>query len=142
MPLKLTEHDLQVHVFDVLRLNEKDDPRLKWIYAVPNGNYRSWKIGAELKLEGVKKGISDICLPFSGAISRPLTSIVDNYVGAYIEMKSESGAATPEQKEFLAFVKSENYASLIAFHFDPALDFIEEYCGIKLRGRERKPRKI
>lgn len=136
MALKLTEHDLQVHIFDVLRLNETHDPRLKWIYAVPNGNARSWSVGAQLKLEGVKKGISDICLPFSGVIDHI------GKAGAYIEMKSESGVVSPEQKEFLEFVKTENYATLVAFHYDPALDFIEEYCGIKLRGRERLPRKI
>lgn len=136
MPLKLTEHDLQVHVFDVLRLNENADPRLKWIYAVPNGNYRSWKIGANLKLEGVKKGISDICVPFVGKISG------FEYAGAYVEIKSESGALTPEQKEFQQFVFSQGYAVLTAKHYDPALDFLEEYCDIKLRGRERLPRKI
>jgi hypothetical protein len=143
MPLKLTEHDLQVHVFDVLRLNEKDDPRLKWIYAVPNGNYRSWKIGAELKLEGVKKGISDICIPFPGnLLEDEFPSQKQEYPGAYIEMKSESGAVSPEQNEFLQFVAGQGFATLVAFHYDPALDFIEEYCGIKLRGRERLPRKI
>ncbi len=136
MPLKLTEHDLQVHIFDVLRLNENSDPRLEFIYAVPNGNYRSWKIGANLKLEGVKRGVSDICVPFRGRIKDVL------YAGAYIEMKSEAGAATTEQKKFLEFVASEGYAILIAFHYDPALDFLEEYCGMKFRGRDRLPRKI
>lgn len=143
MPLKLTEHDLQVHVFDVLRLNERYDPRLKWIYAVPNGNYRSWKIGAELKLEGVKKGISDICLPFPGSLIEDEFPVQrQEYPGAYIEMKSDSGAVTPEQREFLSFVEEQGYATLVAKHFDPALDFIERYCGIKLQGRERLPRKI
>lgn len=141
MVLKLTEHDLQVHVFDVLRLNESLDPRLKWIYAVPNGNYRSWAIGANLKLEGVKKGISDICLPFPGSLI--IEGIREYFPAAYIEMKSETGAATPKQKEFFAFIEDEsNYATLLAFHFDPALDFIEEYCSLKLRGRERLPRKM
>jgi hypothetical protein len=141
MPLKLTEHDLQVHVFDVLRLNEKYDPRLKWIYAVPNGNYRSWQVGKNLKLEGVKSGVSYICLPFScrhgiWAECQGLCS------GAYIEMKSETGEPTKEQLEFLTFVKNQGYATIVAKHFDPALDFIEKYCDIKLRGRERLPRKI
>lgn len=136
MPLILKEHDLQVHVFDVLRFNEKADPRLKWIYAVPNGNYRSWKIGAELKLEGVKKGVSDICVPFPGVVNGV------SYPGAYIEMKSESGTVTSEQKEFLEFVSSQGYAVLVAWHYDPALDFMEEYCGLKFMGRDRRPRKL
>ena len=136
MPLKLTEHDLQVHVFDVLRLNENSDPRLEFIYAVPNGNARSWSVGANLKLEGVKKGVSDICVPFLGTFNGVA------YHGAYIEMKSEAGAVTPEQKKFHTFVASEGYATLVAFHFNPALDFLEEYCGMKFRGRDRLPRKI
>lgn len=125
-----------MHVFDVLRLNENLDARLKWIYAVPNGNFRSWAIGTRLKMEGVKPGISDICIPFWGKYEEM------GYVGAYIEMKSETGAISPEQEEFHKFVRHENYATLVAFHYDPALDFIEEYCNTKLRGRERLPRKI
>lgn len=136
MPLKFKEHDLQVFVFDVLRLNEKTDPRLKWVYAVPNGDFRSWAIGKRLKLEGVKSGVSDICLPFGG-------HTIDGYhPGAYIEMKSESGTVSKAQQEFLDFVKGQGYATLVAYHYDPALDFIEHYVGLKLKGRDYKPRKI
>lgn len=142
MPLTLTEHDLQVHIFDVLRLNEALDPRLRWIYAVPNGNFRSWSIGKRLKAEGVKSGISDICLPFDGVTTKAQGFLITHHPGAYIEMKSETGEVSPEQKAFLEFAASQHYATLVAFHFDPALDFIEEYCNIKLRGRENKPRKI
>ena len=134
MALILKEHDLQVHVFDVLRFNEAAFPKLKWAYAVPNGNFRSWEIGKQLKLEGVKRGVSDICLPFSGTINNVL------YCGAYVEMKAGDNKLTPEQEEFQAFITTEGYAPGRFWHYDPALDFIEEYCGIKLRGRERRPR--
>ena len=134
--LEMTEHDIQVHIFDTLRLNEMRDPRLKWIYAVPNGNYRSWKIGANLKAEGVTRGVSDICLPFPGRVAGN-----HYYVGAYIEMKAGDNKLTPEQEEFLQFVSIHGYATGRFWHFDPALDFIEEYCGIRLRGRERLPRR-
>lgn len=133
--LLLTEHDLQVHVFDVLRLNETSLKELKWVYAVPNGNYRSWKVGANLKLEGVKAGVNDICLPFAGRIAGV------PYVGAYIEMKAGDNKLTPEQSEFQQFVSSQKYAVGSFWHYDPALDFIEEYCGVKLRGRDRLTRK-
>lgn len=133
--LLLTEHDLQVHIFDVLRLNEDAVPQLKWVYAVPNGNFRSWSVGAALKSEGVKKGISDICVPFEGRINECY------YPGAYIEMKAGDNKLSSEQKDFLKFVAGQGYATLESWHYDTTLDFIEAYCGIKLRGRDRATRK-
>jgi hypothetical protein len=71
------EADHQKFVFDVLELNERKYPFLKWIYAIPNGGHRHPAVAGQLKAQGVKKGISDICIPIPK----------DKYHGAYIEMK-------------------------------------------------------
>jgi hypothetical protein len=61
---------------------------LKLLYAVPNGGDRNLRVARKLKAEGVLAGVADLCLP---AARR-------GYHGLYIEMKSEEGTATEEQK--------------------------------------------
>ena len=126
----MSERDHQVFVFQVLALNEKEYPFLKYIYAVPNGGHRHPAVAGKLKAEGVKRGVPDICLPF-----RPKRS--HHIGGAYIEMKDGSKRKlTAEQHEFLQFVVTQGYDIKVAHSCDEALDFIEDYCGIKLRGRK------
>ena len=123
----MSEHDQQVLVFDTLRLNEDALPFLKWVYAVPNGGSRHPAVAGKLKAEGVKRGISDICLPFASAD--------EQFVGGYIEMKFGKNKPSPEQAEFLEFVSRERYMTWVAYSADTALDAIEQYCGVQLRGR-------
>ena len=66
-------------------------PALKLLYAVPNDGDRNLRVARKLKAEGVLAGVADLCLP---AARR-------GYHGLYLEMKSEEGVATEEQKEFL-----------------------------------------
>lgn len=123
----MAERDHQVFVFQVLGMNESQYPFLKYAYAIPNGGHRHPAVGAKLKAEGVKRGISDICLPFASADKW--------FVGAYIEMKDGNKKPTPEQRDFLDFVARERYCTTVAKSCDEALDFIEGYIGGKLRGR-------
>lgn len=113
-------------VFTVLGLNESRYPALRWIHAIPNGGQRHSAVAAKLKAEGVKAGISDICLPFRSADGR--------YPGAYIEMKAGKNKLTAEQAEFFTFVSGQGYAIQACYSADVALEFIEAYIGGRLRG--------
>lgn len=127
----MSERDHQVFVFQVLALNEQTDPRLKWVYAVPNGGQRHPAVAGKLKAEGVKRGISDICLPFP--CINPATGW--HFHGAYIEQKFGKNKVSPEQEQFLEFVKGQGLFGYVSYTADQTLDFIERYCGITLRGR-------
>lgn len=127
-----TERDHQVFVFQILALNEAQYPFLKFIHAIPNGGHRHPAVAGKLKAEGVKRGIADICIPFPCGHSFRLPT--GCCPGAYIEMKSTTGRVSPEQAEFLEFVKKNHYATKIAYSCDEALAFIEEYLAVKLRG--------
>jgi hypothetical protein len=129
----MSEHEHQKFVFDILRLNETRFPHLAFIYAIPNGGHRHVAVAGKLKAEGVKRGISDICMPFPNV---PMNPESPHYVGAYVEMKDGKNKATKEQQEFLNFVQGQGYAGIVARSCEEALDFIEYYCGIKLRGRK------
>jgi hypothetical protein len=93
---------------------------LKLLYAVPNGRDRNLRVARKLKAEGVLAGAADLCLP---AARR-------GYHGLYIEMKSEDGAATKEQKEFLRGVSAEGYCAVIAQGVDEARSVLEWYIGL------------
>lgn len=118
----MSEHDEQVALFDVLRANETKHPELRWIFAIPNGGSRHPAVAAKLKAEGVKRGISDICVP----IAR------HGFHGLYIEMKVKPNRLTPEQAEFHDFVHAEGYATYTAFSAVAAQTCIEVYLGLKL----------
>jgi hypothetical protein len=95
-------------------------PVLKLLYAVPNGGERNLRVARKLKAEGVMAGVADLCLP---AARR-------GYHGLYLEMKSESGVATEEQKEFLRSVSEEGYCAVIAQGADEARETLEWYIGV------------
>ena len=89
-------------------------PELKWLHHIPNGgsrgnDVRSQQIrGAQLKAQGVKSGVSDLCLPVKRG----------HYSGLYLEMKrpaekpvrpTSKGGVSDEQCEFGRFVKTQGF---------------------------------
>lgn len=126
----MSERDEQIKVFNVLRLNEQRDPRLKWVHASMNGLYsKSARMAMDRKRQGQTAGIADICIPFGSTVKGDL------FAGAYIEMKVKPNKCTDEQAAFLSFVAGQGYATCVAYSAAEALDFIESYTGTKLRGR-------
>ena len=109
-------------------------PELKWIHHIPNGgsrgnDVRSQQIrGARLKAEGVRSGVSDICLPVKRG----------NCSGLYIEMKKPSlkpkrptskGGCSDEQIEFGAFVQSQGFGFVVCYTWLEARDVIIDYMN-------------
>lgn len=97
-------------------------PELRWLFAIPNGGSRGGDkrsamiIGAQMKAEGVKSGVSDMMLP----VPR------HNLCGLFIELKREDGGAglSAQQKEFGAFVQSQRYGFCQALGWEAAADII------------------
>lgn len=114
---KGTEHAHQTALFMQFAMWSAKWPDLKWAYAVPNGGNRDPITAARLKAEGVKSGVSDICLP----IARK------NYSGFYIEMKKPGGKESPVQKEFGAFVVTQNFLYKCCTSWKDAADAVEWY---------------
>ena len=95
-------------------------PELVYLFHIPNGGKRSKIEAARLKREGVKAGVSDLCLPAPHG----------KYHGLYLEMKTKGGRISPEQKDFLAFVKNNGYAAFVAWSWDEAAEMIEKYIKL------------
>jgi hypothetical protein len=110
----------QVALIKWVRAVNATYPVLKLLYAVPNGGARNLYVARKLKAEGVMAGVADLCLP---AARR-------GYHGLYLEMKSEDGVDTKEQKAFLRGVLEEGYCAVIAHGADEARAVLEWYIGI------------
>ena len=96
-------------------------PELEFMYAVPNGGSRHPAEAANLKRQGVKSGVPDICLPLPRG----------EYHGLYIEMKVGKNKTSDNQNRWLAYLQKAGYAAYVCYGFDEARKVISEY--VKLR---------
>lgn len=106
-------------VFQWAKLNESRYPCLRWIHHIPNGGSRHPAEAAKLQRQGVKKGISDIFLPYA----------VGDHHGLYIEMKWDKNVPTIEQSAFLDFAARGGYKTAVCYSADEAIAVIEEYLN-------------
>lgn len=96
-----TEYGEQTALMAWVRFHEEYEPKLKLLFAIPNGGQRSAASAAKAKAEGVKKGVSDLMLP----VAR------HGYHGLWLEMKRlKGGSESKEQKEWAEAMKQEGYA--------------------------------
>ena len=117
-----SEHSQQAALLSAvaqLLVNSQDSNvlALHWLYAIPNGGDRNRVVAANMKAEGVKRGVADLCMPVARR----------GYHSFYIEMKRPgnlSGQST-EQKDFADFVRGEG--SLYAV-FDNWRDAFHALC--------------
>lgn len=122
-----TEHAQQCAVFAWAALNRVKHPALRWMHAIPNGGERDRVVAGRMKAEGVRAGVSDICLP----------SPRGNYHGLYVELKlasrkdsTEWGGCQDNQIAFIKDMREEGYAAFVAYGWEHAVRIIEGYLGL------------
>ena len=103
-------------------------PELAWVFAIPNGGSRgndkrsAMIVGAQMKAEGVKSGVSDLMLPIPK----------HGLCGLFIEMKrADGGTPSANQKAFGAFVKQQGYGFCICYGWIEAAEVIMRWMGFK-----------
>lgn len=92
-------------------------PELHLLFAVPNGGRRSARAGADLKREGLKPGVPDLCLPIARG----------GYFGLWIEMKTPKGRVSAEQAEWHANLVAQNHRVFVARSAQDAVNVIADY---------------
>lgn len=123
------EEQEQIAVFQWAALNEAREPRLKFLFAVPNGGLRNIIVAAKLKRQGVKRGVPDICMPCPGYQSvRPW----DFYYGLWIEMKAGKNKPSPQQMEWIDFLREQGYRVAICWSAEEAIREIRDYLGMNV----------
>lgn len=80
------------------------------IFAIPNGGARGMAAAARLKAEGVSAGVPDLFIP---------TWLL------WIEMKRQKGGTvSAEQKDWLAYLSSVGYRTMVARGCEEAKNFV------------------
>ena len=115
-----TEAEEQVALFQWAKLQEHWKPELQLLYAVPNGGSRHKLEAANMKRQGVKAGVPDICLPYPSG----------GYHGLYIELKVGKNKTSPMQEEWLKRLNDAGYKAVTCYGFLAAKNTIEEYLRL------------
>jgi hypothetical protein len=123
------EHDEQVNLFNWIKYNEPRHPKLRGIFAVPNGGYRSKTTAVNMKREGQKAGVWDIFIPHPKFLDGELV-----YLGMWIEMKAGKNRLTNEQKNFKEILSEceAEYAWAVCYTWHDAAKRICDYLDIKV----------
>lgn len=107
----------QQTLFEWAALMEAKVPELRLMYHVPNGGSRNSIEAANLKRQGVKAGVPDVCLPVARGNSH----------GLYIEMKAGDNKPTEKQKEWLTALEKQGYATAVCYSWEDAVNIITNY---------------
>lgn len=95
-------------------------PELSLLYHIPNGGKRNAKEAANLKRQGVKAGVPDLCLPVARG----------KYHGLYIELKAGKNKPTDKQNEWVQKLNEQGYLSLVCVGWNTAAEVIESYLKL------------
>jgi len=119
---------------------------LQWLHSIPNGGSRgdskkSQQIrGAQLKAEGVKKGIPDCFLPLPVFKTDEHGNRQIAYCGLYIEMKKPSvkpkketskGGLSDEQLAFKEWALKNHYGWAVCYSWKEAVEMLKSYINFE-----------
>lgn len=114
----MTEH---LHQATLVAWFRRQYPRDR-IFAIPNGGWRDFQTAKKLKLEGVAQGVPDLFIPTPS----------HGFHGFFIEMKTQKGRASKEQKDWIEFLRLQGYHAIIAKGWDEAKEAIINYMEKEL----------
>ncbi len=130
-----TERQEQIKVITYLEMLKRNG-KILFYYAIPNGGSRNAIEAKNLKSEGVRAGVSDLCI------------ILPNKT-LYVEMKKrpkilKSGKTSiagikvsDAQKDFIeAVTKNEHIEAKVCFGFDEAVKFVDSHINEKKQKKD------
>ncbi len=111
----MTEAQIQIAV--TRHLETRGIPGIRW-FAVPNGGRRSPITGRQLKNQGVARGVPDM--------------VILHYGTAYfLEIKTEKGKPSPEQLEWLNWLRNEGFEAEIGWGLDECLGILDDWSLLR-----------
>ena len=122
------EGNEQETLFDWAALARCRFPELDLLYHIPNGGSRNRLEAANLRRQGVKSGVPDLCLPVARG----------GYHGLYIEMKYGKNKTSENQNKWLVDLRAQDYAIAVCYGWQEAQQVITDY----LERRKQSRRKI
>lgn len=92
-------------------------PELDLLYHIPNGGSRNKIEAANLKRQGVKSGVPDLCLPVARG----------GWHGLYIELKFGKNKTTDNQDAWMRSLATQGYAAAVCYGWQDAAEIITKY---------------
>lgn len=87
------------------------------VFHIPNGGSRNKMEAANLKRQGVKAGVPDLCFPVA----------LRGYHGLFIEMKAGKNKTTENQDAWLDLLARNGYCVRVCYGFYEAMTVIDWY---------------
>lgn len=115
------EGEEQAALFDWAFLQRNKYPELELMYHIGNGGQRNAAEAANLKRQGVKAGVPDICLPVPRG----------RYHSLYIELKYGKNKPTELQKKWLRDLALQGNLTAVCYGFDQAAKLITDHLNLK-----------
>lgn len=84
---------------------------------IPNEGKRSWHYGKKLKRLGLKKGVSDLFIPYP----------TYQHAGLWLEIKKIGGKLTTSQSAWLNKMRDLGYVAEVGFGYDQCVKIIQDY---------------
>lgn len=98
-------------------------PEIDLLYHIPNGGSRNRIEAANLKRQGVKAGVPDLCLPVARS----------GYHGLYIEMKYGKNKPSENQDKWLSALQKQGYAVAVCYGWQEAQELITKYLELEVK---------
>ena len=114
------ERDEQELLFEWAEYATITHPELALLYHIPNGGRRAAREAHNLRLQGVKAGVPDICLPVPRG----------GYGALYIELKRKRGGVVSEhQRAWIGALNRAGNKAIVCKGFDEAKQAIQDYLN-------------
>lgn len=129
------EHQIQVGLFEWIDYQKEIYPALKNAFAIPNGGSRNEIEAKNLKDEGVRAGVLDVCLAYPSK----------GYHGLFIEHKTKKGQLTKDklvrdkkgrikyiregQETWFKRLSNCGYRCEVSRSIDQSISIIKDYLG-------------
>lgn len=118
-PITASESTEQTYLFRWAMLAQCKYPELKLLYHIPNGGSRHPIEAANLKRQGVKAGVPDLCLPVARG----------DYHGLYLELKAGRNQPSEQQTQCLDALTKQGYCVEVCWGWEQAVKVILDYLG-------------
>ena len=115
-----SEHHEQRTLFEWAAYTSAMEPRLRLLFAIPNGSNKSKAQAGRFRAEGLRAGVPDVCLPVASG----------GFHGLFVEMKRRTGGRlSPAQREWIAALQAQGYAAEVCLGWEHTRQAILDYLG-------------
>jgi hypothetical protein len=114
------EHQEAKALMQMVRAHHADQPVLVLFHAIPNGGQRGKAAAGKAKAEGQLAGVSDYFLPAAR----------QGFHGLYVELKTQTGAPSRQQREFIQAVRDNGYRAEVCRGWREAWAVLRDYLGM------------